>query len=173
MPTCQHVWLYCWRLERRWSLSSPSSILKNMKKALVLCLCLAFMGVGCAPTSPRAATPSPAPPPTVKNLSESDKNTTVTLKTGDRIWVVLNSTYWEFSPPSSNVLMQVAEPVYAPDLKGHIPGSGAGTVTVEYLVANAGTALISASRTSCGEALLCTGDQGSYAVTVQATANDK
>ncbi|MFZ2804466.1 MAG: hypothetical protein WA001_04540 [Patescibacteria group bacterium] len=142
-----------------------------MKKALAFCLCVSFFGAGCAPaTAPQAPSPSQTPTPTTqpstKKLDENDNKTTVSANVGDRVELVLNSTYWQVAPPSSDVLKQVADPVVVPILIGHVPGSGAGTVTVDYQVTKTGTAQISASRTSCGEALRCTGDQGSYSVTI-------
>jgi hypothetical protein len=43
-------------------------------------------------------------------------------------------------------------------------------VTVTYQAVGGGQATISAARTSCGEALRCTGNQGSYSVLVVVSA---
>ena len=39
-------------------------------------------------------------------------------------------------------------------------------MTATFSALRAGRAVVTAHRTSCGEALRCTGNQGSYAVTV-------
>ena len=140
-----------------------------MKKFAMMAFVLMLIGAGCvSPANPQATNTAPAPHASLVTLSETDNGNTVTVKTGDRIQVVLHSTYWEFATSSSDVLKPVSDPIYAPDLAGHIPGSGAGTVFVEYTVQKSGTTIISASRTSCGEALRCTGDQGNFSVTINA-----
>ena len=108
-------------------------------------------------------------PPAIKALSEDDNHSTISVKKGTYLKLVLHSTYWQMNAPSSDVLRQIAEPKYISDFAGHIPGMGTGTVTMEYSVEKIGKAEITASRTSCGEALLCTGDQGQFSVTIQVT----
>ena len=150
---------------------------------------LALFGAGCASTTapvpseqvPTATvpsvpaptpTPAPAPVPTphlTKNVSDTENKSTVNVKVGDHILIALHSTYWQFPATTSKMFKQLSEPSYAPLLGGHIPGSGAGTVTVEYVVEETGTGTLTASRTSCGEAMGCTADQGSFLLNVTAT----
>jgi hypothetical protein len=71
---------------------------------------------------------------------------------------VLHSTYWTFNRPSDKAVISAdGKPVYG---KGQncppYPGSGCGTVTVRYTAQRRGAAVISADRTSCGEAVRCT-----------------
>jgi hypothetical protein len=47
---------------------------------------------------------------------------------------------------------------------------GCGTVTAVFHALKPGQATISASRTTCGEALLCTGSAGAYEVTIVVSA---
>jgi hypothetical protein len=44
---------------------------------------------------------------------------------------------------------------------------GCGTQTWNFVAKKVGTYSIAASRTSCGEALQCTGTQGAYQVTIR------
>jgi hypothetical protein len=126
-----------------------------------------FMGTKTmAPTIPATTSTAIIPSTLSKSLSEKDKNMTINVKVGERIQVVLHSTFWQFASQKGTALKQLGEPTVAPILTGHIPGSGAGTVRVEYVATLPGRASISASRTSCGEAMLCTGDQGNYLVSV-------
>lgn len=122
------------------------------------------------PTSTRAIEATrAATPPAVGSIqiSENENGKTVEAKVNARIRVVLSSTYWTFQGSSdSQVLKAAGEPVVAPDLAGRIPGTGAGTVTLDFQALKAGRAKISASRVSCGEALLCPPDKRSFEVTV-------
>jgi hypothetical protein len=145
-------------------------------------------------TLPTRSTPPPSvsPPPTVRpgtttppsthpstptsvsggslELTDSDKGRTISVRTGAKITVVLQSTYWQFSGSSNpSVLTQQGGTVYAP-APGCVPGQGCGTATAQFVSAAVGQAQISASRTSCGEALRCTPDEGSYTVTIVVTA---
>lgn len=90
----------------------------------------------------------------------------VALRVGQRLRVVLHSTYWEFKAPTeSGVVHLVRAPVFAPK-SGCVPGQGCGTVTALYVARAAGTTSVRAERTSCGEAMGCTAAAGSYTVTV-------
>src|SRR5207302_4854531 len=128
-----------------------------------------------SPTPTATATPSPAPrvivtpaPPSSRDVSEADNGSTVSLRTGGTLRVVLHSTYWQFDPASDpTVLRSTGDPTSSPDPPGScVPGGGCGTVTATFQALRAGRAVVTAHRTSCGEALRCTGRQGSYTVTV-------
>lgn len=113
-----------------------------------------------------------SPSPTKLHVAaESANGGTVHLRQGDRLEVTLHSTYWMFNG-SSNTSVVVAEgpAVISPASSQCVPGGGCGTVEMTFDVVGAGVADVTASRTSCGEALLCTGSQGSYKLTVVATA---
>jgi hypothetical protein len=47
-----------------------------------------------------------------------------------------------------------------------VPGEGCGTVAVAFEAVRPGRQTIVATRTSCGEAMGCTADQGRYQVTI-------
>jgi hypothetical protein len=47
-----------------------------------------------------------------------------------------------------------------------VPGGGCGTVTAAFRALAPGRATITASRTTCGEAMRCTGTDGAWEVTV-------
>lgn len=100
-------------------------------------------------------------------LREADKGRTVDVHPGAGVVVVLDSTYWRVAPSSDPaVLREDGQPVYAAHPSGCVPGEGCGTVTATFHAVSAGRATISASRTSCGEAMGCTASAGSYQVTV-------
>jgi hypothetical protein len=130
--------------------------------------------VSSAPTTSPATTSTSTPPTTaggtVLTLTDADKGRTVPVHVGDEVQVVLGSTYWTVQASSDPaVLASVGQPVVAPQPSGCVPGEGCGTVTATFRAAGPGTATVSAGRTSCGEAMGCTGDSGSYEVTLEAS----
>lgn len=101
------------------------------------------------------------------NVSEDNNGQTVIVAPNSTVHLVLHSTYWSVEPVSdTKVLQSLHDPVVTPDLAGHVPGSGAGTVAIDYKSGQNGTAQLHASRQTCGEALKCTGDQSSFSVTI-------
>jgi hypothetical protein len=116
---------------------------------------------------------SGASPPTSRSdvftVTFADKGKTVDLRVGETLRVVLDNTYWSTNPPSSNSasLVQRGEVRVYPRLAGCVAGEGCGTVITLFRATAAGTAMVSASRVSCGEALRCTGGNGSFEITVR------
>ena len=104
------------------------------------------------------------------SLAESSNGKTVTARVGDHIVVALHSTYWMLATPTGAVLTVTAQP-RAGRASGcpNIPGTGCGVVTARYDVTSAGTTHLAASRTTCGEAMRCTGNQGAWSATVTAS----
>jgi hypothetical protein len=90
------------------------------------------------------------------------------VSVGATVKLVLHNIYWTVhDSPDPSVLTMAGRPVYS--VAGAVkcvPGTGCGTVTATFKALARGSALISASRTSCGEALQCTGGTGLFEVTV-------
>jgi hypothetical protein len=88
---------------------------------------------------------------------------TVTLMSGQRLRVVLSSTYWQFDRATNNsVLRPGGQPRVESESTSCVPGGGCGTVTATFIAAARGSAEIVAHRSSCGEAMGCTGDTGRF-----------
>ena len=104
---------------------------------------------------------------------DNDNGTTVRIGKGATVVVALSSTYWTFpNAPNPAVLQPVGDVTTTPAPIGTcVPGGGCGTVTATYKAVGGGQATIGAARTTCGEALRCTGNQGSYSVLVVVTAS--
>lgn len=137
-----------------------------MSRRAPIALALLFVVLGCASGGVSAAT---APLPVVHAGDKQDGGK-VTLKRGQKLRVVLHSTYWEFKAVSEpSVLRQIGTPVVSPRA-GCVPGQGCGTVTATYVAKTAGTTTVTASRTSCGEAMGCTAAAGGYTLTVSVRA---
>lgn len=105
---------------------------------------------------------------TAITVSEAENGTTLTVNRGADVIVVLHSTYWQFQQASApKVLVQAAPVVQGdPPNRAGVPGSGKGIARESYHAQAAGTATITATRTSCGEAMRCTAGQGLYRITV-------
>lgn len=101
-------------------------------------------------------------------VSDAENGSTLTVNRGADIYVTLHSTYWQFQQASAPRVLVQAAPVLQgdPPSRAGIPGSGKGTVRESYHAAAPGTATITATRTSCGEAMRCTAGQGLYRITV-------
>jgi hypothetical protein len=111
---------------------------------------------------------SSAVPSAAVEISETGKGQTLTVGVGATIKVTLHSTYWTIAQGSPvDVLALVAPPDYSGSgTLACIPGTGCGTVTATFRALAPGRATITATRTSCGEALACIGGNGAFDATV-------
>jgi hypothetical protein len=101
-------------------------------------------------------------------ITESNNRHVVTVAKGVHLVVELRSTYWTITPLAHRaVLYQVGTQQAGAPTHPCVPGQGCGTVTMHYVARGAGTVRLSAQRSTCGEALRCTGSQGSWYVTVR------
>jgi hypothetical protein len=121
------------------------------------------------PTTAAAGTPAVGD----VTIDETAKGSTVTVHVGAVVTVVLHSTYWHLDAPGPiEVLRANGDAVVAPVLPGQgcVPGQGCGTVTQSSTARAPGRSTLSASRTSCGEALACTPDASAWSVTIVVVA---
>jgi len=93
----------------------------------------------------------------------------VGIHIGDHVRVILESTYWTFGPVSNSAILGKLGPAHVATRHGCVPGQGCGTVTVLFKAVGLGTATITATRSSCGEAMGCTVESATYRVTVRVT----
>lgn len=122
------------------------------------------------PTTPGTVTGTPVGPP-VRSLhaGDTDQGRTITMHVGDELTVDLTNTYWRFDDPAPTSALRAVGP---PSVRGLptpqrcVPGGGCGTVEATYRAVAAGTTVVAANRTVCGEALACTGAQAHYRLTV-------
>jgi hypothetical protein len=93
----------------------------------------------------------------------------VSARAGDRIELILSSSYWRVTGSSApGVLRQDGQPVLLPRPSGcpDIPGLGCTPVRADFTALTDGKAVITASRSVCGEALRCQPDQTRFSVIV-------
>lgn len=132
--------------------------------ALTACATVALLG-GCAAGAPSHSAHGSG------DLVVRDKANghTVTLKVGDRLELVLASSYWTVRGSSvPGVLRQSGQTrsLAPPPGCGSIPGTGCVPIRTDFSAVAPGTAKITASRLSCGEALRCSPSQQHFALTV-------
>lgn len=104
-------------------------------------------------------------------LDERAGNATVRVVVGQDVEVLLHSTYWtDFGSSKPSVVHIDGAPKVLPSASPCVPGGGCAPVLARFTAARAGTAVLSASRTSCGEALACGPKDGHYRVTIVVAA---
>lgn len=96
--------------------------------------------------------------------TSKDNGHTMTLTVGQTLSVRLDSTYWTFAP-ATPPLHENGQPVVSTG-GPCVPGQGCGTVTAGFYASGPGETVVSANRTSCGEAMRCVGQAGEYRLTV-------
>jgi hypothetical protein len=130
-------------------------------------LAAALLVSGCAGTATPASTPTPRPP-SERAVGNADSGKTVRLRPGQAMRVVLTGGYWTFQGSSApSVLRQNGPPTELPPSPDNCPpGLGCTPLAARFTAVAAGTAQVRAGRTSCGEARRCTGDEGTFSVTV-------
>lgn len=129
----------------------------------LVCLCLLFVMCLASCALPWQGTPS-----SDIQAGDNQNGTSITMHPGQTLMVTLGSTYWTIQGSSdSQVLTPVGAAVTSPESCDAPPGSGCGTVSQEFRAAGSGTARVTASRVSCGEAMRCVGPAGQYQLTVQ------
>jgi hypothetical protein len=119
------------------------------------------------PSATRVAVPPVAS--AVIIVRDNANGKTVHMRVGDRLELILASTYWTVHRSSApDVLRQDGPTRLLPRPKScsKIPGLGCVPVKTSFTAPTVGRAVITASRTSCGEALRCVGDGGRFKVTV-------
>ena len=136
---------------------------------LVVIAASSFVGCESGGEVPHASTTTTLPRLVV---SEQSTGTTQLLRVGQELRVELHSTYWVLAEPTdTRVLQPETPPTTATGVScPAFPGSGCGTVIATYVARHDGTAVLAAHRTTCGEALRCTGSDGDWNVTVHVAA---
>jgi hypothetical protein len=121
------------------------------------------------PTSPGAGLTATLPEPTATTpigavqLSEPSAGRTFQIHRGDRVVLTLHNTYWRIAPPDGRILTQTGTQKVTPARAGTCrPGLGCGTVQAIFIASATGSTELTASRTTCGEAMACPPGQGSY-----------
>ena len=127
-----------------------------------------MMSAGCGTSASRASGPV-AGGPRVIVVRDDANSKTVSARAGDRIELILSSSYWRVTGSSApSVLRQDGPPVLLSRPKScpDIPGLGCIPVRADFTALTDGKAVITAERSACGEALRCKPDQTRFTVIV-------
>jgi hypothetical protein len=135
-------------------------MIRMLKRLRVIVLATALAVVACgSPTSPQ---------PRTVGIGEAQNGQSVGAHVGDTLRLRLSRTTWTISGSSDpSVLQALGEQVVSPAPPGSCyPGMGCGTTTALFRALRSGSATVTATRVSCGEALRCVGAEGQYEVVV-------
>lgn len=135
--------------------------------AAVVVLAVSAVAAGCATVT--AIHKVVGGGPSVIVVRDDANGKTVKARVGDRIELILSSTYWNVHGASAPRVIRQDGPAYAlarPPGCPDIPGLGCTPEQVNFTALADGTAIIRASRISCGEALRCAPNKTRFAVTL-------
>jgi len=141
----------------------------NALRVLSALVSMAFLASCGAVITGSGASPSPGSTPEAGLIvaTDSDSGKSFELHVGDRLEVKLASTYWNIHESSDLSVLRLAGPTaISPQPNGCVPGAGCGLAIADFDAVGSGSADVTASRTSCGEAMRCVGSAGSYRITV-------
>jgi hypothetical protein len=135
-----------------------------MTVAVAVCAVSVMTSAGCGTAASRGAGGAG-----VIVVRDDANGKAVSARAGDRIELILSSSYWHVTGVSApNVLRQDGPPVLLPrpgSCPG-IPGLGCTPVRADFTALTDGKAAITASRSACGEALRCQPGQTRFTVIV-------
>jgi hypothetical protein len=143
----------------------------------LLLLALAGTATGCAAIASQPGVTGRQPGTTPSSVAgnpflieDGANGTTVTVSAGTQVQLLLHSSYWGVNASSRpDVLAETGAPAYIPATQACAPGMGCNPVRVTFRAVRAGTAVLSADRTTCGEALRCPPGKRHFQVTVIVT----
>lgn len=141
-------------------------------------IALAGLSTGCGTSSGTPVTAKTSPhstgvPSATKRtgepvvLDEHANGKVVHVRVGTTIELLLHSSYWRIHRSTRPaILAPQGQPTQLPVTPTCAPGIGCNPVREMFLARAPGTAVLSASRTTCGEALRCGPQNSRYRVTV-------
>jgi hypothetical protein len=104
-------------------------------------------------------------------LDEHSNHATISVVVGRDVELLLHSSYWsDFATSRSSVVRADGTPHVVPTATHCVPGGGCKPVLAMFTASSVGTAVLSASRTTCGEALACGPDNSHFSVTILVVA---
>ena len=123
---------------------------------------------GCGTAASSASGPT-AHGPAVIVVRDDANGKAVSASAGDRIELILSSSYWRVTGSSAPGVLRQDGPttlLSRPSSCPAIPGLGCVPVRTDFTALANGKAVITAGRSACGEALRCKPDQTRFTVTV-------
>src|SRR5215472_8792374 len=133
-----------------------------------VCAASIMTSAGCGTAASRAGGPA-AGGPVVIVVRDDANGKAVSARAGDRIELILSSSYWHVTGSSApSVLRPDGPPVPLPRPSScpDIPGLGCAPVRADFTALTDGKTVITAERSACGEALRCQPGQSRFTVDV-------
>lgn len=136
---------------------------------------IVLLAAGCASASASASpaghgTPAGSPSAAGLVVVRDDANgKTVNVPAGATVELILSSSYWKVSGSSAPAVLRqdgASTLLPLPTTCPHVPGQGCAPLQTNFTALTSGTSTVTASRTSCGEAMHCAPGQEHFAVTV-------
>lgn len=141
---------------------------RPMAVAVAVSVVSIIASAGCGTAASRTSGPA-ARGPAVIVVRDNDNGKAVSARAGDRIELILSSSYWRVTGSSAPAVLRqdgssalLSRPSSCPD----VPGLGCVPVRTDFTALTAGQAVIMAGRSACGEALRCKPDQARFTVVV-------
>jgi hypothetical protein len=143
------------------------SVTRAFRSVLMLAaITSVVLAAGCS-TAHHPHQPGNPQPPRLFTEHDRANGTTLRVAVGDKIVLVLGSSYWNFAGSSApGVVRQIGPVRLVHTTQTCVPGGGCQPKRALYKALSRGTAVITAHRLSCGEALRCTGSRGHFRLTV-------
>jgi hypothetical protein len=140
----------------------------RLMAVVVAVFAVSMMCAGCGTAASHASGPVDGGPMVIV-VRDNANGEAVSARAGDRIELILSSSYWHVTgSPAPSVLRQDGPPVLLsrPSNCPDIPGLGCTPVRADFTALADGKAVITASRSACGEARRCMPNQTRFTVTV-------
>ena len=129
---------------------------------------------GCAsqasPSGSTGSVGSSSPAQPVASFSNTDKGKTVTVHRGQPIQVTLDTTNWQFDPPTDTGVIRWQPQAVASGSGGCIVINQCGSVSIAGVAMQTGRTTVHATREKCGELRRCDPSASSYSLTIMVTA---
>jgi hypothetical protein len=130
---------------------------------------VALLVAGCGSGLPSAGGRHSHSPGSMTVSSDHANGRTLHVTVGERLNLILSSTYWQLRGSSAPAVLRqdgATSPLPRPSSCPKLPGLGCVPVRASFRAIAPGTAVITASRTTCGEALACAAGQRHFRVTI-------
>lgn len=141
---------------------------RRMAVAGAACAVSIMTSAGCG-TAASTGNGTVAHGPAVIVVRDTANGKAVSASAGDRIELILSSSYWHVTGSSApSVLRQDGQSVQLsrPSNCPNLPGLGCVPTRTDFTALSNGKAVITAGRTSCGEALRCKPGQTQFTVVI-------
>ena len=160
-----------------------AGLIAGLLGAVVISGCSAAMHAPSAPAaSPNDLTPAAmSQQPTssgrlaTRSADDRDNGSTILLRLGQQLVLSLGDdavggTYWQIFEAQPGGVVRGGPVTVHPEVeRGQVAGSGFGTVVQEFTAVSVGRTGVTAQRTTCGEAMRCSHQQATFAITIVVT----